>query len=808
LSDNDGPPYTSDERWTPSVLLAYDDRMQEFGLTPHNVEGPVKVFNSCMDSLADAVRKPRSDPLQSQVACWENCSNVERSAVIHKAEEACQLMCDVIAPNDGKQLFKAIVEKQQNKEETRGAGIQALVIAYQKAPSKSLKTQILSIYANRFTTKELKDIHKPFENLSDRQIKKARAQAKTGGPGVPVEKVPQHRIRLNQHQLDHFLEFTMRPYYYQDVAYGTRTIKIESGEELTMPNVVRTVARCTIINQYLDHCQQTGFQPISRSTMWRVLEVQEASQRKSLRGLDNTAADGADGFKDLLRIVDELERAGALKDWCEQARKRLHEGKLYLKTTYRDHCREDGSCCPDHCRAFALSDVSDTDYKDTCDHSHDMACGNCEGLKSVVGEVKDAIPEYTTQLGKDQASDLQYGATGAASKIFEWKAHVLRAQNQDQVKRQILNSLEEDEAFIVVDWAMKFTAMKFREKQAEWFAKRGINWHVSSVITRRDESLEVTCYVHLVNSCRQDWFAVLSILENLLSTIKQGNPAVKKVYLRSDEAGCYHNSKLVSSFQELGYRLGIEIVRYDHSEPQSGKGMCDRILCPMKAAIRRYRNEGHDVVSAQDMYTALKERPVKGTTATVCAIQEQCATLEISKIPNYSNLHNFKFTHEGLRVWKAFNVGPGKFIPWNEIVICPQTKTNVLGEIPFFSTTARRFALKEQSKAYVKEDKLYECPETSCTEEFQSQADLDLHMNLFDHRTMPQPVNECLYDKLRRDWVDHFQTLTLQSESSSGVTTAEAKSLTSTSGLQMGWALQKKHASVRFSQKAVSDTEV
>ena len=113
---------------------------------------------------------------------------------------------------------------------------------------------------------------------------------------------------------------------------------------------------------------------------------------------------------------------------------------------------------------------------------------------------------------------------------------------------------------------MKLTAMKFREKQAEWFAKRGITWHVSSVIMRREESLEVTCYVHLVNSCRQDCFAVLSILENLLSTIKQGNPEVTKVYLRSDEAGCYHNSKLVSSFQDLGYRLGIEIVKYDHGK--------------------------------------------------------------------------------------------------------------------------------------------------------------------------------------------------------------------------------------------------
>lgn len=57
------------------------------------------------------------------------------------------------------------------------------------AASKSLKTQILSILANRFTTKELKDSHKSFEDLSDRKTKKARAQAKTEGPGVPVEKV-------------------------------------------------------------------------------------------------------------------------------------------------------------------------------------------------------------------------------------------------------------------------------------------------------------------------------------------------------------------------------------------------------------------------------------------------------------------------------------------------------------------------------------------------------------------------------------------------------------------------------------------
>ena len=92
--------------------------------------------------------------------------------------------------------------------------------------------------------------------------------------------------------------------------------------------------------------------------------------------------------------------------------------------------------------------------------------------------------------------------------------------------------------------------------------------------------------------------------------------------------------------------------------------MCDRILCPLKASIRRYCNESHDVVSAKDTKTSYRiERETgQGTTASVCIVQEQNSTLEINKIANFNSLHNFDFTQEGLRVWRAFNVGPGKFI--------------------------------------------------------------------------------------------------------------------------------------------------
>jgi len=82
---------------------------------------------------------------------------------------------------------------------------------------------------------------------------------------------------------------------------------------------------------------------------------------------------------------------------------------------------------------------------------------------------------------------------------------------------------------------------------------------------------------------------------------------VKKVYLKSLEAGCYHNNQLVVAARDIGVRVGVSVERYYFSEPQSGKDVCDRILCPMKGAIRRYCNENHDILTAMDMRTALKE---------------------------------------------------------------------------------------------------------------------------------------------------------------------------------------------------------
>ena len=59
-----------------------------------------------------------------------------------------------------------------------------------------------------------------------------------------------------------------------------------------MPNIIRKVTRATMIRQYLKFCEEEQYEPLSRASLFRVLEVREASQQKSLSGLDNTAADG------------------------------------------------------------------------------------------------------------------------------------------------------------------------------------------------------------------------------------------------------------------------------------------------------------------------------------------------------------------------------------------------------------------------------------------------------------------------------------------------------------------------------------
>ena len=97
-----------------------------------------------------------------------------------------------------------------------------------------------------------------------------------------------------------------------------------------------------------------------------------------------------------------------------------------------------------------------------------------------------------------------------------------------------------------------------------------------------EDRVEVDTFFHIFDSCTQDWFSVASIVEHVLSVIKIEDPPITKFFLRSDNAGCYHNTELLLSLKAMGERHGVEFKRYDFSDPQSGKHFCDRRIASMK----------------------------------------------------------------------------------------------------------------------------------------------------------------------------------------------------------------------------------
>ena len=271
-------PRTAGNVWTPGCVSHTGSDSFVEDLRDASNGSAVECFNEAMAKIAEHATGPPPQPLRVQMSIrWDDATAGEKNNFIEKAEEACRSVCSVIAPNDGERLLNEMAQTISTNTNGPTDDLIALMSAYRDA-----KLQVLSIYAYRHTMKKLQEFHEPYERVSLRQIKMARAHAKTRGAGSIVPKVINHRVRLDTSKVEHFVDFINRPYFYQDVAFGTRTLTLDDGRQVTMPNVVRTITRSTMIKQYLEYCKEESFEPVSRSTMYRILEVREASQQKSL----------------------------------------------------------------------------------------------------------------------------------------------------------------------------------------------------------------------------------------------------------------------------------------------------------------------------------------------------------------------------------------------------------------------------------------------------------------------------------------------------------------------------------------------
>ena len=210
----------------------------------------MSVLNAAMDKLNNvATNVGPVSPLIFQLKTkWDDAREDEKDVYIDKAIEACSLVCDVIA---GQDLFQSCFTPN---EETKYAELVPLTQAYSNATTRNVKTQFLSLYVYRYPMKTLQKIHEPHAKLTEWQIKRARSHERECGPGSLIETSPSHRVRVPPAKLDHFLDFVNRPYFYQDVAFGTRMLRLSNGEKITMPNVIWKVTTSTSQKVFYAKC--------------------------------------------------------------------------------------------------------------------------------------------------------------------------------------------------------------------------------------------------------------------------------------------------------------------------------------------------------------------------------------------------------------------------------------------------------------------------------------------------------------------------------------------------------------------------
>lgn len=190
--------------------------------------------------------------------------------------------------------------------------------------------------------------------------------------------------------------------------------------------------------------------------------------------------------------------------------------------------------------------------------------------------------------------------------------------------------------------------------------------------------------MHIFNFYTQNNYAVASIFEHLFQTIKAEYQSISKAFVRSDNAGCYHNGRLLLCLHEVAKNACVNLIRYDFSEPQAGKDICDRKTAPMKAHIRRFVNENNDVTTAEEMKKALESHGgLRGCRVAVVEIDPSKDLHEANEIPDISLLYNFKFEDSEIRIWKAYNIGEGKLLKYKNLQIQPQDIASLVVKQPF-----------------------------------------------------------------------------------------------------------------------------
>jgi len=500
----------------------------------------------------------------------------ERSRVVHLAKTAVKQVCKMIWPHDPDALYHAAQSKEVDEKLLRSVKLAASAL-----PSRTVQSDVLlapvakSLHAQK--------LHDEF-GISKKRAASLRRKYDHMISGSCIEAPNRSIQRYKKEDVERAVRFILSDANVQRISWGTKKVTI-NGEDIEIPSLIR---KKIILYMYRDYTETVpDGQRIGTTSFRKIVEALTAVDQRAKKAVDYVSG---------MLIHDNFERIHQVVSTSPEAHqllKSVHALESFIKATLEAHV----STC----------DVTSADFAFSSAYSNERTCEVCSLPSRVITSITARVDSQHQVLLSD-----------AMEKLMLYLGHRVRVKNQRDRIDEIMASLSEHEAMVVMDFKMKFESLYFREKTTDFYGKKGLSWHGSMVYSRytssereaSEESLldyHITYYDHISSGdSKQDYVAVMSYFEAVCRRITTELPHVRSLYVQSDNARCYEKGNLIVGLHRIAQAYGLNMLTYVHTGIQDGKGCIDAHFATAMRHVHRYCNMGHDIVTSAELVKALR----------------------------------------------------------------------------------------------------------------------------------------------------------------------------------------------------------
>ncbi|CAC5390139.1 unnamed protein product [Mytilus coruscus] len=195
-------------------------------------------------------------PVKEKLIPLLSSTDKTKQRCVSKALQCMSAICETICPGEGDSLkdllFKSVFsahkpEKSSTLDET------ALILkdTYNTAETWTLRRQILSVLSRNYSFDMIREM---IPDLTKYRFYAAKQHSDEVGCGLPVSRERLTRNKIDIAELEHFIDFIISSDVVKDLPFGMKTMKLTSGEIVNVPNLIRSLAPSSLVNQYIQFC--------------------------------------------------------------------------------------------------------------------------------------------------------------------------------------------------------------------------------------------------------------------------------------------------------------------------------------------------------------------------------------------------------------------------------------------------------------------------------------------------------------------------------------------------------------------------